>query len=401
MRVGLARIGALLDTPGELGFEGPEAGVELPSTLYTPNTIGESLFVDPAGYDDDDSLSSVDDELDVAFEIGPEIERAAAAMGGEAGHRIRRSTLVLGTDTLGYYVPFHAVGTQWGAHVRTSGLLYLAMGPLAHLDLPLERRLTLAFNAILSHELFHFATETAIAQTELLLGEPWFIKAKLARRGMQPPYVVEEEALANAYMLARFRSARPEMRVRGKQEALKKFTRNQPVGYRDGVDIKAADWPARLESLTATFGAHGTASASRTDLWDGAGGQDWGTLYPILPRVPWRHCAIHLVNDLERFNLPSGFIQHFSRLPNIQESEKFQSMLAGLPNELQRAWTQQKSRLGQAITAGADFKPWRPAGKDVYSVRVNKSFRAHLKYEREQQLWVALEIGSHAAMGHG
>jgi hypothetical protein len=308
---------------------------------------------------------------------------------------------MLGTDALGYYMPFHVVGAQWGAYVRTSGLLWMAQNVFHRLGLPKERILNLAFHSILSHELFHFATEVAISQAELLFGEPWLFKAKLARRGQQPPYVAEEEALANAYMLAKFRSARPDLRVRGKQEALKAFTRTQPEGYRDGPEIKAGDWVPRLESLTALYGAHGALAATRSDLWDRRGGLDWAAAYPILPRIPWKYCAIHLVDDFQRFGLPPGIIQHFSRLTRIEESERFQTMLRRLPEELQRAWAQQKVRLADAITVGSDFKPWRPGGKDVYSVRINKSIRAHLKYHRAQGVWTALKVGGHTAMGHG
>ena len=105
-----------------------------------------------------------------------------------------------------------------------------------------------------SHELFHFATDYAIAQTELMLQEPWWTPATRAIRSGVPNYCLVEEQLANAYMLKAFRSMKPALRLRGKQEALRRFTLLQPPGYRDGAKIGSRQWDAQplLDSLKPT-----------------------------------------------------------------------------------------------------------------------------------------------------
>jgi hypothetical protein len=40
-------------------------------------------------------------------------------------------------------------------------------------------------------------------------------------------------------------------------------------------------------------------------------------------------------------------------------------------------------------------------GADCYSIRVDGIYRAHGKYDRDESVWSAVEIGTHKAMGHG
>jgi len=77
-------------------------------------------------------------------------------------------------------------------------MLVLAVGTLGELPLPLERKIELAFHAILRHELFHFAADCMAANWELSLGMPvyWPAKAKLCNA---TNYIELEEALANAH----------------------------------------------------------------------------------------------------------------------------------------------------------------------------------------------------------
>jgi hypothetical protein len=51
---------------------------------------------------------------------------------------------------------------------------------------------------------------------------------------------------------------------------------------------------------------------------------------------------------------------------------------------------------------GLDFKHFQDRGERVYSVRVNKSVRAHLRRIPMPSGWLeAFRIGSHKEMGHG
>jgi hypothetical protein len=47
------------------------------------------------------------------------------------------------------------------------------------------------------------------------------------------------------------------------------------------------------------------------------------------------------------------------------------------------------------------FKPWKEGGADCYSIRVDGNYRAHGKYDRDESVWSAVEIGTHIALGDG
>ena len=47
------------------------------------------------------------------------------------------------------------------------------------------------------------------------------------------------------------------------------------------------------------------------------------------------------------------------------------------------------------------LKPWKEDGADCYSIRVDGNYRAHGKYDRDESVWSAVEIGTRKAMGHG
>ena len=73
-----------------------------------------------------------------------------------------------------------------------------------------------------------------------------------------------------------------------------------------------------------------------------------------------------------------------------------------MPHPIQWRWEETKWKLAEAITGGADFKPWPKGGRRVYSVRLNKNYRAHIRRpEVGDTPWTALDIGTHTKMGHG
>jgi hypothetical protein len=47
------------------------------------------------------------------------------------------------------------------------------------------------------------------------------------------------------------------------------------------------------------------------------------------------------------------------------------------------------------------FMPRKEGGADCYSIRVDGNYRAHGKYDRDESVWSAVEIGTDKAMGHG
>ena len=68
---------------------------------------------------------------------------------------------------------------------------------------------------------------------------------------------------------------------------------------------------------------------------------------------------------------------------------------------LRAQWDKTKEKLLEnRLLRGLNFKPWPKDGRDVYSVRVDDNFRAHLKYQGGGS-WNAYVLGPHKALGHG
>ena len=259
VREGLAAIeGALNPFPPEPGYEGVEEAIQSARTIWHGENPADYELGPPQDGADDDGfdLDDEDGSFDPVFEIGADVDDRFPGLGGEEGRRIDRSVQLHGMDALGWYVSFHHPGVQWGVYVPISGIVYLIKHAFAGLSAPLATTSRLAFHAILNHELFHFATDYAVAQSELEHQEPWYVPAKKAFRAGSPGYCVEEEKLANAYMLSAFRSMKPALRVRGKQAALREFVKTQPEGYRDGWRVGRQDWDRALADLALRYGSH-------------------------------------------------------------------------------------------------------------------------------------------------
>lgn len=417
IRKGLAQIpGALNELPPNPGYEGSEEAVH----SHRTRTIwqGESPDLRPGFSNDtedgfledgaDDSVFGVDSSgssFDPVFEIGAEMDEQLPGLGGAEGRKIQQSVQLHGMDALAWYVSFHHPGLQWGIYIPISGLAYLMKNAFGGLNTSATTKAHLAFHAALNHELFHFATDYAIAQVELEHQEPWYLPSTQATRQKDPPYREEEEALANAYMLKAFRSSKPSLRVKGKQAALRAFVAKQPEGYRDALDIRPSHWASRLESLAWCYGVHSAKNAEHPALWSPGTihrqGYDWPARFPIYPHIDWRYCPIHLVDDSQRYGLPADWLSFFSRLPEINETDDFRKKLKKLSPPIQKAWNRTKQKLGTAITSGADFKKWTKGGSGLFSVRVNANFRAHLQRRNESDEWLAVAIGNHKEMGHG
>jgi hypothetical protein len=77
-----------------------------------------------------------------------------------------------------------------------------------------------------------------------------------------PKYCVIEEQLANAYMLKAFRTMKPAIRIRGKQRALREFTKVQPAGYCVGWRVRSQDWNGLLPALAEEYGRRSTKGAA-------------------------------------------------------------------------------------------------------------------------------------------
>lgn len=393
--------GALMDIPPGEERAGDMPGV-IGQVLNDPD-VEEERFGNPG--DAYRSMDVGDEEADdgnfePVLEWGPDSEEAMRRLGNATDEVIRQSVQVhSGPDALGHYLSFHFRGAQWGATVKASGVAWLATRYFGGLSVDSASRARLAFHAILQHELFHFATDVAIAQAELSQRQAWYLPGGTARQNAGHSYSLREEMLANVWMLRAFRTALPGFRVRGKQAALKAFVELQPPGYRDALGLEAGRWNEELHHLAYEYAEWAGEADTNPMLW--GWGYEWPSHFPIRPRIDWRRCAIHYENDSERFGVPSEWLTFLTRLSVIDESEKFSKQLAKLESRYRQRWEATKMRAMTSLTAGQDFKPWRKGGKDVWSMRIDDAFRVHLRRDRQADRWVALEVGDHKSMGHG
>jgi hypothetical protein len=400
--------GARIERPAEEAYGGNDPAVEV-ETIWSPepsesesNGMKQDLI--PDDNDVDSQLPGVEEvpEPELIIEIGSDNDDTIPALGGTEKEKIQRSVMVNGTDALGWYVSFHIRNLQWGVYVPTSSLVFFAMEVFVNPSVDFRARMHLAFHSILQHELFHFATDYMIAQLEISHQEAIWAPRKMSQITKSPFYSEQEEKLANAHMIKGMQSGKPALRsIRGKASALRRFIIDQPPGYRDAVNFRRSHWPSELRELTLEIARHSESLKKNSLLRTRSNGFDFGALYPIRPKIDWRFCPIHLVHDEERLGIPRVWLDLFTRLVKIEETSAFTSALRRLPPAIQQKWEKLKVRLGDGITPGADFKKWPKGGKDVWSLRVSRSHRVHLRRDRRSQDWSAIEIGAHKEMGHG
>ncbi|MBI4699158.1 MAG: hypothetical protein HY758_09735 [Nitrospirae bacterium] len=180
---------------------------------------------------------------------------------------------------------------------------------------------------------------------------------------------------------------------------LRSFVWSQPTGYRDATDIRSKElFIKECEKLSCNYVSQisGFNDSNIEHI-------DHIQLYSIFPLIDWTHCPIHIVHDEKILKIPQVFVSYFSKIINIVETDTFLKSLKKLHYDIQKAWANVKNRLSVSVSfGGLDFKLW-DKDKDhlIYSVRLNDNYRAHLKYLKINQSWIAYKIGTHKGMGHG
>jgi hypothetical protein len=391
--------GAVRDEPlPERVQQGTDPATEIwrfdPGNELGRGSAQESVqHVEPEG---DDSEDRVSDEPMVIFEVPPEITDAEVKnkLGDAPGH-LERLQQITGIDALGWYVTFHQRRFQHGVHIPVEGVVVLALGALSGLKVPLERRLELAFRAILRHELYHFSVDCMAAIWELAIGAEVYWRARHKHRNADG-YIELEEALANAYMLRGFRHPPRALAGSGASAALKNYCRGQPAGYRDGPYYAPSRhrYVGGCRELSTQF--HDASASGEKRAVPQA--FDALLLYADPIRIDWRRCPI-IVGDryglLKSLGIQASF---FSAITRLVETPAFLREFAKLDPRLQKLWKDRKRGLAQSLKLGSlGFKRW---DGDIYSVRIDGNYRAHLRHH-EAGNWSAISIGSHKAMGHG
>jgi hypothetical protein len=389
--------GALYDVEPERRDPGSQEGVV---TIWpdAEEVLGAPLDVETRANDEDDTHADEPPAIEEMFEYGAAIDEAqiARALEGPEGNQLDQSVLEKGVDALAWYVNFHIRGAQWGVYIPTSGLAYMMVRVFGRLPVNTDTKLKIAFRALHQHELFHFAVDYMSAQWEAITGMPCYRPARDLRDATWG-YVIREEELANAHMIRSLRGGLPALKVRGRAEALRQFTRKQPPGYKDAErSTRRIAFDAGCEALARDY----VSKISRIELGF-LGGVDLLRMYPLSPVIDWRYCPIHIIHDKHRLNIPPVELGLFSNIEVISEDERFKKQLSALSKVTQEAWSRTKRKL--AVTTalkGLDFKFWEHRGTDkVYSIRLNDNYRAHLAYDGVR--WAAVQVGTHGAMGHG
>lgn len=337
------------------------------------------------------------------FEYGAEIDEAQLqeALGGNKGNDIRKAVEDNGVDALGWYVPFHYSGVQPGIYIPISSIFWLAVNVFDKLDSDPWSKFKLSFRAIHQHELFHFSGEYFMTQFEAIYGVPIYWRSKDEKRDPEYGYDLIEEELANAQMLLAIKYASSNLKIKGKTKVLSNFIKMQPEGYCDALGYNKSNFESECNVHALCHLSSRVQFPNNDDAY--IENFDFLPLYPRFPQQDWQYCPIHIIHDQERFNLPLASLDLFRFIPSLIETDKFLKALKKLPTDIQSKWEKAKVILRTTTSmAGLDFKFWEKKDSlSIYSIRLNRSYRAHLGYDSSEKSWHALSVGNHKQMGHG
>ena len=209
-------------------------------------------------------------------------------------------------------------------------------------------------------------------------------------------YLEIEETAANAFMLRQ--AALQE--TRRSVDLLEKFVRSQPRGYREAID--ATGDQAFDDAVRETMRSYTAVWAEEYNLDLGSPALDLQRILPLSREDALSACPVYVISDLELIGLTPATLRLVTAIKEIDETEEFRKAFAKQPQNIQQAWHRKRDLLRNAIPPGADFKPMKNRRQRIYSIRLNKSYRVHLRPPPQgQEAWTAFEIGNHKEMGHG
>jgi mRNA-degrading endonuclease RelE of RelBE toxin-antitoxin system len=265
-----------------------------------------------------------------------------------------------------------------GIYISVSGIVHLMLNAFGSLKTDWQTLFRLAFRAIHQHELFHFGVDYFAGQWELLHGSPCHKPARALRDSAYGYNILEEEC-ANTYMIRRIRSGGHGHNIATKTGLLREYIKKQPPGYRDGYNTSTGPFLERIGLLLRSYAAKNQAynESRHTEV-------NLMQLFPGFPTVDWQLCPVHFINDGSLLSIPQDLVRFVSRISvEIEETPKFQKELSKLPKTVSKRWYSVKDRLRYStLDHGLGFKPWKPGGAGVYSVRVTLKYRAHLHHEK-------------------
>lgn len=332
---------------------------------------------------------------------------------GGWGRELDEAVKARGTDALAYYVSFHDIDRynkgNWGIFIKESGVRYLAAKFQASFppkglriegtqrpvsQLPWSEAVTHAHQALLFHELFHFATDCMVTGWESLLRTPcWGVHADRVQ-SVSPGYDPLEEALANAYMYKQCQKGH----IRGLRRWLKLLIANSPQGYNEALEYVGEDsFPRGLDELSRRYVALPMSSAG---LATSGCVIELHKLFELDADRCLDLCPVHIVRDAKSFAMPPLGLSFITCLPSVTLTSRFNRMLKKCPYPIQDEWQEFFRTCSFHIPRPPKFKKF----KSVYALWLGGTkggYRAHLRPIGGFKNWEALEVGTHLEMGHG
>ena len=311
---------------------------------------------------------------------------------GDAGYT-REVAEESGVEAIAWYRSFRDSGKPWGIYLRIDAIAALCDDMFATVAATRAEKCQIAIHALTVHERAHFAIDAAAAQYELLSRcALWYPRKR--ERAMRDGYDKQEEQIDKAAMLRGVRTMRDALRLNGRDEALRGWTRRQPDGYRTGYRLTPRD------RFVRALDKHGAAIAERA-----LPPESWRTLLRFAPLVEdalaEAQTVVPVYYVFSRWSMRAGDIGCFPAVRIVDETAAFLKQLDKQSTETKRAYAKLKARLSTSSPHnGHRMKRWPKEGKSVWSLRLNGGDRLHL-----QQLggveFAAIDIGSHKATGHG
>jgi hypothetical protein len=309
-----------------------------------------------------------------------------------------------GIEALAWYVSFHDDQRSWGIYIPLSSLALIDELYLGNLRMGRDRRLRVAWSALLLHEQMHFAVDHACAWFELMLRAP-IRREFMARFNSKPPlaavtaseaYLEIEEMAANAHMLRQLGRTKSRQIVR----TIEQFVAKQPLGYREGLKATADTCFAGVmaDTLRSYFALW--AIEHRLDL--GSPAMNLSRLLPIGDHIVLAECPIYAVHDLEDVGAAPGSIRLIQCISEVVETDNFEKQLRRQDSAVRRDWLRRKEQIKICLPSPPRFEKLRNWEPPTWSLRLRAGHRVHLQPpDRGAAAWRAVAIGNHKEVGHG
>lgn len=309
-----------------------------------------------------------------------------------------------GIEALAWYSSFHDNQQHWGIYIPLSSLALMDELYLGGLPMERDRRLHLAWSALLLHEQMHFAVDYACASLELILRAPirrefrarFNSKPVLAALTANDAYLEIEETAANARMLRQL------ARIESRQvlRTVEEFVEKQPSGYRDG--LKSTDDAAYAEAIANTLRSYFSLWAIEHRLDLGNRASNLSRLLPLEDDKVLFECPVYAIDDLDDVGVASGSLRLVQCISEIVEEQSFERQLQRQEPAIRRDWSRRREQIKIGLPSPPRFeklKGWEPP---TWSLRLRDGHRVHLESPRPgTNAWRAVAIGNHKEIGHG